>query len=257
MRTNDESELSGMTSGAEDRLGMAQAGLYLLRQGIAPVPSAMQAVYEALRLKGASDRGTAGAAPPVPSTAARPIGTAVGESTVAAALVMALGDAASSASGEGAQSDLSGDDAQQQRRQLAQWLLNVGDGGSVGDRYCTLPPLGGGPPVEINLALFQEHAAAPVARPLHRMVMNVQTQRFGSVRVRLEALDARLKVSVSSATAAGTAALADSEPQLRAMLAGMGWQVEALTFHTEDAQRPAAHDIVQHVLLNGSVDRAW
>jgi len=255
LRAADRVMLSGLASKAQDPLVMAQAGLYLLRQGVDPTPSAVEALYEALRQRSANDQALTGAPPP--TVAAVPGSTGAIDSPVAAALLAALNGSTLPAGGEGTQSGNSGDDAQRHRQQLAQWLLNVSDAGSVGYRYGTLPLLVSGRLVEIDLALFQEQPSAQVARPLHRMVMSVQTQHFGSVRVRLEALEGRLQVRVSSESAAGTAALSDSEPQLRALLADMGWQVESLAFHTEDALRPAAHAIVQHVLHNGSIDRAW
>ncbi len=256
LRATDQAMLNGLTAKAKDPLAMAQAGLYLLRQGVDPTPNAVQALYETLRQKSASDPMSAATSPPM--TAPVPAVSGAMESPVTASLMAAFNGLATPAGGEGAQSGFSGDEGQRQRQQqMAQWLLNVSDAGSVGYRYGTLPLLVSGRLVEIDLALFQEQPSVQVARPLHRMVMSVQTQRFGSVRVRLEALDERLQVTVSSETAAGTAALSESEPQLRALLADMGWHVETLAFHTEDAVRPAAQAIVQHVLLNGSVDRAW
>ena len=254
LRVADQVMLSGLASKAQDPLVMAQAGLYLLRQGVDPTPSALEALYEALRQRSANDQASTGVPPTV---AAVPGSTGAMGSPVAAALLAALNSSTLPAGGASTQSGYSGDDAQRHQQQLAQWLLNVSDAGSVGYRYGTLPLLVSGRLVEIDLALFQEQPSAQVARPLHRMVMSVQTQHFGSVRVRLEALEGRLQVRVSSESVAGTAALSDSEPQLRVLLADMGWQVESLAFHTEDALRPAAHAIVQHVLHNGSIDRAW
>src|SRR5712672_3918848 len=60
LRAADRVMLSGLASKAQDPLVMAQAGLYLLRQGVDPTPSAVEALYEALRQRSANDQALTG-----------------------------------------------------------------------------------------------------------------------------------------------------------------------------------------------------
>jgi hypothetical protein len=139
--------------------------------------------------------------------------------------------------------------------QRAQRLLNLQDEGSVAWRYGTLPLLVGGQLVELDLVMFREREPQAARGGLRRLVMTLDTTHFGRVRVEARAVDSRLIVRLSAATADAIDTLSAYGSDVRGALEQLGWSVDDVRYEIDAPNAGAAHAVVQHVLSSGTVDR--
>jgi len=145
---------------------------------------------------------------------------------------------------------------EQARRDLAQQLLNLSDGGALQYRYATLPLLVGGKLVELDMALFQQRAQTPAIDSPRRLVMSLTTSRLGAVRIVAQSLHSNLSVSLLSNSERGVALLSAALPTIRQQLAALGWQLDGVRCEYAAEVSSAGRDIVDHVLTSSSLDRA-
>jgi len=142
------------------------------------------------------------------------------------------------------------DDAQRALR-----LLNLQDEGSVAWRYGTLPLLVGGQLIELDLVMFREREQHASRGSLKRLVMSLDTTHFGRVHVEARAVDSRLIVKLSAASADAVEILSSYGKEVRAAIEQLGWAVDEVRYEIEAPHASAAQAVVKHVLSAGSVDR--
>jgi hypothetical protein len=233
---------------ADDPDRWTDAALFLVRVGAEATALQTQAVYDAEQAGSGSDAQAMVGAVQInmpQSDSAADLTT-----TLAGALV-----AQDSGAGAGGGNETFGDDkGLERRRQQVVELLNRADGGHVSYRYGQLPLLVHGRLVEVDLALFQDRQGALVRHPLQRMVMSIQTQSMGLVKVSVEVAGDRLSIAFGCESSSAAAALATDEVAVRQAVGELGWGVESLRYDTGDSSRRAAAEVVDHVLRQGSVD---
>ena len=142
------------------------------------------------------------------------------------------------------------DDAQRALR-----LLNLQDEGSVAWRYGTLPLLVGGQLIELDLVMFREREQQGARGGLRRLVMTLDTTHFGRVHVEARAVDSRIIVTMSAASADAVEVLSAYGADVRAAIGQLGWAVDDVRYQLEAPHSGAAHEIIKHVLSAGTVDR--
>jgi hypothetical protein len=135
--------------------------------------------------------------------------------------------------------------------------LNSQDGGSVGYRYATLPLLIGGDLTELQVALFTPRYDDVRGRRVRRLVMTLDTPRLREIRIEAKSVDERIVVAIDASTPRAVEALAAREPEVREMLARLGWAVEAVSYGVNVPPDRAARRIVDHVLAAWTVDEAY
>ena len=134
-------------------------------------------------------------------------------------------------------------------------LLNLQDEGSVAWRYGTLPLLVGGQLIELDLVMFREREQHASRGSLKRLVMSLDTTHFGRVHVEARAVDSRLIVKLSAASADAVEVLSSYGKDVRAAIEQLGWAVDDVRYEIEAPHASAAQAVVEHVLSAGSVDR--
>jgi hypothetical protein len=137
--------------------------------------------------------------------------------------------------------------------ELARWLLNIQNDGSVAYRYGTLPVMVAGQLVELDLVLFQQRPSQAATTQIRRLVMTLDTQSFGSLQVEARALDNRLAITFTGQSPEAAADLASYSGEVRQLASRLGWNVEAVGYEYGRTGR-AARQIIDHVLSEGTVD---
>jgi hypothetical protein len=246
----------------DSALATLRAGLYLDKVGADITPAALTALVAAQQVPPplnnavASDHGAIVITNPNTST-----GT--GPATLGQLLerVMAPdGPSADVSSGFGDSN--SGNSHQEKRRPeesrraLSQELLSLSDGGALAYRYATLPLLVAGKLVELDMALFQHKPTASTARPPQRLVMSLNTSGLGTVRIAAQSLHSNLNVTLTSTSERGVAVLTGALGPMRERLEALGWQVDGVRCQLGSDVPSAGREIIDHVLTNGSLDRA-
>ena len=240
-------QLSAAVTGAANSALMVKAGLYLARLGLPLAAQSMMALHNAQYAGAVAnlDKTTVEQSKRVDSA-----DESVDSSSLAAQFQAAL--LPQGLNGPSLGRDF-GENGEPGRRDSAQELLNVSDGGRAEYRYGTLPLLVHGRLREVELALFREPPGAAIRVPLHRLVMSIQTRSFGTVRISAEVLHDQLAIRIDAQSANGATHLARREGEVRQAIAQTGWQVGSLQYG--GASERAASAIIEHVLLAGSVDR--
>ena len=141
---------------------------------------------------------------------------------------------------------------------LARWILNAQNGGTVAHRVGTLPLLIGGRLVELDVALFEEHqdnGAEPSQIRHRRLVVAMETETLG--RIEASALFAadHIRVTFSTSSSESTGALARRMGPLTAELEQFGWHVDEMKYETRAPVPPGAvlASVVEHLVSPGSV----
>ena len=148
-------------------------------------------------------------------------------------------------------------DAAVLRRALSQELLSLSDGSALTYRYATLPLLVGGKLLELDMALFQQKSpsSSAIGSP-QRLVMSINTNRLGTVRIVAQSLRSNLSVALTSTSERGVAVLTTALGSIREHLAALGWQVDGARVELATDVSSAGREIIDHVLASGSLDRA-
>jgi hypothetical protein len=173
------------------------------------------------------------------------------------------GSGSHSADSEGQQQSAGGDwsrhreNAEQSSGQpIANQLLSLSDGGAVQYRYVTLPLLVGGALIELDMALFQQRSPAPTPGAPRRLIMSLNTNQLGVVRIVAQSIGSRLTVSLTSTSDRGVALLSTASAVMRDRLSALGWNVDGLRCEWAADVTPAGSDIIDHVLSTGLLNRA-
>ncbi len=259
---------------ADSALATLRAGLYLNKVGASVTPAALAALAAAQQLLPPSSDAAAGDRGAIVITNAN-TSTGLGPRGGTAALgqlleqVMAQDGAGLGAGvGAGFGDPNSGNqqpgkrgqrrpesvDAAHSRRALSQELLGLSDGGALTYRYATLPLLVAGKLVELDMALFQQKASAS-ASP-RRLVVSLNTSRLGMVRIVAQSLRSNLSIALASTSERGVAVLTAALGPLRERLKALGWQVDGVRCELATNISSAGREIIDHVLMTGSLDRA-
>jgi hypothetical protein len=151
--------------------------------------------------------------------------------------------------------DATSSDGREDDSRRALRLLNLQDEGSVAWRYGTLPLLVGGQLIELDLVMFREREQHASRGSLKRLVMSLDTTHFGRVHVEARAVDSRLIVKLSAASADAVEVLSSYGKDVRAAIEQLGWAVDDVRYEIEAPHASAAQAVVKHVLSAGSVDR--
>ena len=85
--------------------------------------------------------------------------------------------------------------------------------------------------------------------------MSLDTTHFGRVHVEARAVDSRLIVKLSAASADAVEVLSSYGKDVRAAIEQLGWAVDDVRYEIEAPHASAAQAVVKHVLSAGSVDR--
>jgi hypothetical protein len=242
-------EIAAGARRASDAQAWVDSALYLIRMDAPPEQALVQAVYDAQRKSDSSDGVEQAPGLPQPMTPVQLRDPAQVDTAFAAAF------AGGSASGGSFDfDDGSARDDQRRRQEQVGLLLNKPDGSHVAYRYGQLPLLVNGRLMEVDMALFRDRRESSGTYPLHRLVMSVQTQTLGVVKVSVETVMERLGITVSVGTPEAAARLSGDDASIRASMTELGWGVEWLRYALDEGPARAARDIVSHVLKGGSVD---
>lgn len=258
---------------ADSALATLRAGLYLNKVGVNVTPAALAALIAAQQLPpprdaANGDRGAIVMTNPNVSTGAGP-----GAETAALGQLL---ERVMAQDGAGAGADVSsgfGDpnpgsqqqgkqgqrqpesvDATGSSRALSRELLSLSDGGALTYRYATLPLLVAGKLVELDMALFQQKSS-PSPSP-GRLVITLNTSRLGKVRIVAQSLRSNLSIALTSTNERGVAVLTATLGPMRERLAALGWQIDGMRCELATDVSSAGHEIIDHVLTTGSLDRA-
>ena len=251
-------QLQAAAAGATDPARLIMSGLYLTKLGFPLEQRVVQALYTAqmqgaagrvqLRASVMADAGRAqqsADAPDLPEQLERLVGDAF---DAAAPSRSDLGSAGG---------DSKGHDHSEHEEGLVRRALNSQDGGSIGYRYATLPLLIGGDLTELQVALFTPRYDDVRGRHVRRLVMTLDTPRLHEIRIETKSVDERIVVAIDASTPGAVEALAAREPEVREMLARLGWAVEAVSYGVNVPPDRAARRIVDHVLAAGTIDEAY
>ncbi|HEV7610161.1 MAG TPA: hypothetical protein VGO61_22710 [Steroidobacteraceae bacterium] len=235
---------------AADPQLMTRGGLFLQKIAQRVNPQDLEALYRVLS-------GSAAKTPLVSAQAPFNLDDLSDNDDVAATLADAL-DGAAPAPGQVEVANV-GDDANagdggDDDAQRALRLLNLQDEGSVAWRYGTLPLLVGGQLIELDLVMFRERDQHGTRGSLRRLVMTLDTTHFGRVQVEARAVDSRIIVKLSAASADAVEVLSSYGQDVRAAIAQLGWAVDEVCYEMAP-QAGAAQEVVKHVLAAGTVDR--
>jgi hypothetical protein len=244
--------IAELAARVDDPALLARGGLFLQKLAQRVTPRDLDALYRVL--SGAlRDNGT-----PVAAQQALDLDELSNCDDMAASLASAF-DASTldpaTAGLASASQDSGADGGTRDDAQRAQRLLNLQDEGSVAWRYGTLPLLVGGQLVELDLVMFREREPQAARGGLRRLVMTLDTTHFGRVRVEARAVDSRLIVRLSAATADAIDTLSAYGSDVRGALEQLGWSVDDVRYEIDAPNAGAAHAVVQHVLSSGTVDR--
>jgi hypothetical protein len=269
-------QLVAAAGAADSGLATLRAGLYLNKLGVEVTPAALAALVAAQQLPPplagdttVSTRGAISITHPSGST-----GPGAGTAALGQLLerVMAQDDAGLRAgiSSGGFGDQNSGNqqqgkqrqrhpesvDAAGSRRALTQELLNLSDGGALTYRYATLPLLVAGKLVELDMALFQQKSSASTMGSPQRLVMSLNTNHLGTVRIIAQSLRSNLSIGLTSTSPVGVTALTAALGSMREQLGALGWQVDGVRVELAADVSSAGREIIDHVLTTGSLDRA-
>ncbi len=248
-------QLERAVGGATDPTAMAFAGLYLAKLGVPITRPSLEALHAAQL-----DGGMPGVWRGFPRNVSTLVdGAASGDDGSTMQLASLVADAMPTEVSSGPTppppfgADDDGGDSSNPG-ELSRWLLNLQDGGNIGYRYGTLPVIVAGELVELDLVVMQQRPDTEGRSPVRRLVMTLQTQSFGQVRIEARALDNRLLINISGQSPQGAAQLACYQEEVRQLAGRLGWNVEGIGYDL-DAQPPgAARNIIDHVLSAGTVD---
>ncbi|HWK48859.1 MAG TPA: flagellar hook-length control protein FliK, partial [Steroidobacter sp.] len=248
----DRETLRAVMASAEDSDTALMSGLFLGKLAQPLDAPKLQAVYEAQRwtgLVGASaDRASMLNSDDVHQLT-KAMHQALRESSTNVSLA-AFHDAAAEASSQ------SGDDPEQERRQLAWELLNDQDGGSVEYRYGVLPLIVADQLFELDLVYFRDRqSSAALAGKSQRMVMTLNAPALGRVEVVAQAIGERVAVTIKTDSEASRQILCAERDRVTELLARLGWGVDAVSYETGGIDKRAAAHIVEHVLNGDSLSR--
>ena len=257
LSASERAPLLAAAAEATDPARMILSGLYLTKLGLPFEQQVVQALYAAqtqgaaarapLRASAAGDAGRAQQSEEAPDSPEQ--------------LERLVGDAFDAAAPARSELGSAGGDSQgydhEEREELVRRALNSQDGGSVGYRYATLPLLIGGDLTELQVALFTPRYDDVRGRRVRRLVMTLDTPRLREIRIETKSVDERIVVAIDASTPAAIEALTAREPEVREMLARLGWAVEAVSYGVNVPPDRAARRIVDHVLAAGTVDEAY
>lgn len=248
LSAKDHETVEHAAAHAADPNAMALAGMFLAKLGAAVDLPNLDALHRAQR------------APEVQQapTAPREIARVAPEST--AELAQSLANALSPGVSPGPALDTgreagSGDSGSPDSKDLAHWLLNLQDGGSVAYHYGTVPLLVSGQLIELDLVHFQPRQPQAGGAQVRRLVMTLDTQHFGPLRIEARALEDRLMVMFTSETPQSSAELATYADDIRGLASRFGWKVEAVGYDYNSPVTRAARQVMEHVLSSGTVDK--
>lgn len=240
LNDTDHSILASAMRAVAQPLDMAQAGLFLTKLQRPIEAAALQSLYAALAWMA------------TPSSAADTAGDAI---DLAGKNVAELAAAIEQQLHAGIDTATAASTGERDGEQLAHRLLNEQDDSSVGYAYGSLPILIADQLVELDVVLFRDRRAADDSTARKRLVMTLQTAHLGRVEIMAQSLGARLTIAIRTDTAAASAALAAHADEARALVADLGWNVEAIEYDVDPLRTRAPRTIVEHVLQAGSVDR--
>ncbi len=275
----DRATLANVVAGAAQPDTMARSGLFLNRLGMTIAPAAAQSIYAAqvgaaLHTKNAD--AASAAAPEIGALAAAIMSgdaqalealqqlliDAANDADVPAPDAQAAGVASNAPDADAAFTGVGADAGGQRhaaQQEMARWLLNLQDDGTVGHRYGTLPVLVAGQLVELDLVLFRQRQfddrALAGREPLRRLVMTLTTESFGRLQVTAEAVENRLLIAFTGRSAVEVQALSGYGDDVRQLAQRLGWNVDQVHYGCDPHQRRAAAHIVDRALDAGSIDR--
>jgi hypothetical protein len=143
-------------------------------------------------------------------------------------------------------------DTSDRQHETARRLLNVQNDGSLAYSYGSLPLLVANQLIELQLVVLRSRNDVT---PIRRLVMTLQTESFGKLRVVAQALDQRLVLTFTGESSGSADALAQYKQEVHDLIARLGWNLEAVGYETNADPGNAASAIVSHVLNAGTVDR--
>lgn len=240
---------------AADPASMALGGLFLAKTANPIAEQGLNALYAVQRDDVASAT-SAGAARDVSKLiTATANGDNAASSDLAELLAGALqeGPAAMPSPGIGNGDTGSEQPGTDDSAELARWLLNIQNDGSVAYRYGTLPVMVAGQLVELDLVLFQQRPSQAATTQIRRLVMTLDTQSFGPLQVEARALDNRLAITFTGQSPEAATDLASYSGEVRQLASRLGWNVETVGYEYGRTGR-AARQIIDHVLTAGTVD---
>lgn len=243
----DRLALQAAMNDAEEVESMVEAGLFLGKLSLPLDVPKLQAVYESQRWKDTAS---------VQAGSPRPVMSEGDIEQLAVTIEQTLREPPAATSSLPAQVSDSGDDAEQERRQLAWELLNDQDGGSVEYRYGVLPLIIADQLFELDLVYFRDrHSSAEQSNRSKRMVMTLNAPSLGRVEVLAQAIDDRLSVTIRSDSEAARKVLSAEQERVKELLARLGWGVDGVSYEVDGIESRAAAHVVDHVLGGDSLSR--
>lgn len=230
---------------------MSRGGLFLQKLAQRVTPQDLQALYRVLNDEEGS-AGLAAARAPIPLEPSADGADA--PERLADALDAAVADVVDTAVTE-VGGDGNADPGADDNAQRALRLLNLQDESSVAWRYGTLPLLVAGQLIELDVVMFSEREKPKARGALKRLVMSLDTAHFGRVQVEARAVDSRIIVRIGAGTADAVETLSAYGQDVRGAIERLGWSVDEIRYDIDARPQAVAHQVLNHVLSAGSVDR--
>lgn len=148
-----------------------------------------------------------------------------------------------------------------QDKDLAQWILNIQDEGSMNHRLMSFPIWLGDKLTEVKMALFdQEQSNRDIAldrRPFKKVVFTVNLDALGTITVSSTAHGANLSMTLSCDNKQATDYIARYGDELKGVANSMDWNVDRLEYATQQPSEydDVTHAVVEHYINKDSVSR--
>ncbi|EGG95035.1 hypothetical protein IMCC1989_1996 [gamma proteobacterium IMCC1989] len=146
-------------------------------------------------------------------------------------------------------------------KNLAHWILNIQDEGSINHRLMTFPIWLGDKLIEIRMAFFDQERSKESSfntqPPFKKMVFSVDLEELGTVTASAITYGSHMTLSLTGDNTKSTSYMANYIDTLKTLISSMGWNVDSLEYATMNNTEfdSATHSVIEHYINKDSVSR--